>query len=249
MACLSVHPKSDGTLFRVKVHYDTGASHTLGNESLRPIIASQKQSEVPIQLKTIESASSATRTIATLNINNNLFTCIVVKSLNVDSPCMPVPKHWMKYREQWSEQDTIYDNALPQILLGSDLAVLHPVPALGKDGETIQTISARLLKSVLTGKFIATGWDDPAPDIEFCDTDQPEIIPPNITVTDDLPPAPPLVQISRRIVCPTWTPDRSTIHTIISDTDSDTDSDDLNDISATTAQVHCSAAILLSNDL
>merc|ERR1712059_236349 len=83
--------QSDGSLFRVKVHYDGGATHTLGNQTLAPIVASKVQSDTPIQLKTIESSSSATRTIATLNINDILFNCIIVKSLNVDSCCMPVP--------------------------------------------------------------------------------------------------------------------------------------------------------------
>ena len=72
---ISVHQK-DGSVFRVKLHYDTGATHCLGNKLIKPVVVKEVQSACPIQLSTIQSVTSATRTIATVRIKHTEFTCI-----------------------------------------------------------------------------------------------------------------------------------------------------------------------------
>ena len=243
--------QKDGSVFCVKLHYESGATHCLRNELIKPVVVKEVQSVCPIQLSTIQSVTSATRTIATVHIKHTEFTCILVKSLNVDSKCMPVPVPWLKYKADWSEQDTEYDSHLPQILIGSDKAVLHPQPVLGSDGLPIETATARLLRSVITDKFIAHGWEEPVTDIQFCDTDSTNndlpVMKDQGQSTSKLPEA----QISRKVDFTPWIPDRSKIHNITSDS---TDSDDLMGTSTTTVQMHspktvCNAAVLMSNDL
>ena len=95
--------KEDGTLFLVKLHYDTGASHCLGNELIKPIVVKQTRSTFPIQLSTINSTTCAVRTLATVKINDTEFSCILVKSMHVDSRTMPIPSVWEQYCDNWIE--------------------------------------------------------------------------------------------------------------------------------------------------
>ena len=89
--------QEDGSFFRAKLHYDSGASHCLANEFVKPIVIKQSRSPLPIQLSTINSSSCAIRTLATVEINEIIFSCILVKSLHVDSCTMPVPRAWENY--------------------------------------------------------------------------------------------------------------------------------------------------------
>merc|ERR1712059_68208 len=93
--------QDDGTFFRAKLHYDSGASHCLANKFVKPIVIKQSRSPLPIQLSTINSSSCAIRTLATVEINEIIFSCILVKNLHVDSHTMPIPRAWENYRDNW----------------------------------------------------------------------------------------------------------------------------------------------------
>ena len=86
---------------------------------------------------------------------------------------MPIPQVWEKYRADWNEQDMAFDDMLPQILIGSDKAVLHPRAVLGDDNLPVETATARLLKSVVLGKYLAHGFEEPVNNIQMCDEDEP----------------------------------------------------------------------------
>ena len=58
---------------------------------------------------------------------------------------------------------------------------MFPKPVIGKDGNPIETKTARLLKSVITGKFIAHGFEEPNRTVELVDSDKPE---PQVIVDD-----------------------------------------------------------------
>ena len=210
-----------------------------------PIVTKRTQSECPIQLKTIESATTSIRTIATIRINNKEFRCIVVKSLSVDTRCMPVPSLWTEYQQMWAEQDTIFYHNLPQILLGSDKVTLHPLPAIGVDGLPIQTSSARLLKSTLSGKYIATGYENPITNIQFCDSDETENKSSN--EIDDPNPIVEHGHVTNNQNCTDRDTEVTDIHNIESQS-SDSSSDEENIVSCykTTAQIH-GAALMNSN--
>merc|ERR1712059_237358 len=159
--------KDDGTFFRVKLHYDSGASHCLANKFIKPIVVEETRSCFPIQLSTINSTTCAVRTLATIEINDTKFSCILVKSLHVDSFTMPIPSAWEHYRDNWIEQDTDNDKMLPQILVGSDKATLFPHPVIGADHNVVETGTAHLLKSVVSGKFLAHGFEISAHQIQW----------------------------------------------------------------------------------
>jgi len=114
----------------------------------------------------------AIRTLATVEINDITFSCILVKNLHVDSRTMPIPRAWENYRDNWIEQDNDENEMLPQILIGSDRATLFPRPVIGLDNKVVETNTARLLKSVVSGKFLAHGFELPAQQIEWSD-DEP----------------------------------------------------------------------------
>ena len=232
---------SDGSIFRVKVHFDYGASHTLANPGVTPIIVERTQSETPIQLKTVTSARSATRTVAAVEVNDKVFTVIIVKSLNVDSRCMPIPQGWQQFQSNWAQIDTEYDSNLPQILLGSDLPTLQPLPALDDNHQVIQTDSARLMVSQLTGKYLATGHlTDAVTEVIYQDTDVyddlADIIdqPSNGEVDDD----PQLVHV--RTVRSSRAPGENDILTVQSEDDSDNTEDETvyHSIEQVATQVH-----------
>merc|ERR1712059_53270 len=111
--------KDDSMLFHVKLHYDTAASHCLANELIKPIIVEETKSTFPIQLSTINSTTCALRTLATVKVNDTKFSCILVKSMHVDSHTMPIPSVWEQYHGNWIEQDTDDHRMLPQILVGN----------------------------------------------------------------------------------------------------------------------------------
>ena len=145
--------QEDGTLFRAKLHYDSGASHCLANEFVKPIIIKQMRSPLPIQLSTINSTTCAIGTLATVEINDITFSCILVKNLHVDSCTMPIPRAWENYCDNWIEQEMTKTKCYHRSSLRSDRATLFPRPVLGLDNKVVETNTAHLLKSVVSGKF------------------------------------------------------------------------------------------------
>ena len=73
---------------------------------------------------------------------------------------MPLPKEWLQYKANWCDSITPDCNIDAEILLGSDQARLHPRDALTNSAELIQSDHARLKISVLTGKYIAHGFNN-----------------------------------------------------------------------------------------
>ena len=257
--------KDDGTLFRVKLHYDMGASHCLANELIKPIVVEETKSTFPIQLSTINSTTCAVRTLATVKVNDTKFSCILVKSMHMDSRTMPIPSVWEQYRGNWIEQDTDDDRMLPQILVGSDKATLFPRPVIGANHNVVETSTARLLKSVVSGKYLAHGFDPPAHQIQLCEDDPARVthaasvqfshsaggVTKPCSVTDSVTPP----TGSSRLI------DETEKITTILTTDSDTNSESEDNCSTRfgteTVQVHCSAfpqllcnaSVLMSNNL
>ena len=70
-----------------------------------------------------------------------------------------------KYDDDWAEQvgcDHEHQyNVLPQILVGCDMAHLFPVSVLNPDDTPVQTVRARLLRSMITGKYLLFGSAEP----------------------------------------------------------------------------------------
>ena len=100
---------------------------------------------------------------------------------------MPIPKIWEEYRNDWSEQDSSCDGTMPQILIGSDKAILFPKPVLGQDGNPVQTKMARLLQSVISGKYLVHGFEEPDHTVQLVNSDQLET-PASVTRTGTLVP-------------------------------------------------------------
>ena len=95
---------SDGSIFRIKLHYDSGAQHCLRNEFINPIVLSRWQSSYPIELATVNASSKSNRTIAKVKLNDFIFDSIIVKGLTIETVGMSLPLQWAEYKAQWSEQ-------------------------------------------------------------------------------------------------------------------------------------------------
>ena len=61
---------------------------------------------------------------------------------------------------------------MPQILIGSDKVILFPRPVIGKDRNPVETKTARLLKSVISGRYLAHGFEEPDQTVELVNSDQ-----------------------------------------------------------------------------
>ena len=76
--------------------------------------------------------------------------------LQIRAKAFPVPKAWTKYLSNWSLpiSETL---ANAQILVGVDCPLLHPHDVVVR-GRAVCTNSARLLKSQVTGIYLAFGY-------------------------------------------------------------------------------------------
>ena len=103
-------------------------------------------------------SSSLNRQIVVVKLGQDLqIEAILVNDLNVFSYNMNLPKEWDKFRADWCDPISDNHNIDAQLLVGSDKAIYHPRDALDKEGRLIETSSARLKVSVLSGKFLAHG--------------------------------------------------------------------------------------------
>ena len=148
----------DGCIVRTYVYYDSGSQHSLTNRAIHPLVLSKRTTTYPIQLSTVVGSSSLNRQIVLVKLGHNLqIEAILVNDLNVFSYNMAIPTEWNKYKSDWCDSISDNHNVDAQLLVGSDKAIYHPRDALDKRGKVIETSSARLKVSVLSGKYLAHG--------------------------------------------------------------------------------------------
>ena len=85
----------------------------------------------------------------------------MIDSLQVDSYKMAIPSQWIQlYAGEWcqeiNEQNEITEAT---ILIGTDLALLFPINVLNTSALPVQPTSAILMKSRITQKFLAFGYN------------------------------------------------------------------------------------------
>ena len=81
---------------------------------------------------------------------------IIIQAMKIENITMPIPLEWSAYRKDWSQQEPDSHCIDAQLLLGSDKAVLHPRCVCDPTtGLPVESNSARLLKSVITEKYLA----------------------------------------------------------------------------------------------
>ena len=87
---------------------------------------------------------------------------IIIQRMKIDNITMPIPPEWRAYQKEWVEQESKSGCIDAQLLLGSDKTVLHPRCVYHPDtGLPIENNNARLLKSVITEKYLAQGFQTP----------------------------------------------------------------------------------------
>ena len=87
---------------------------------------------------------------------------IIIQGMKIENITMPIPPEWRAYEKEWSEQESDSGCIDAQLLLGSDKTVLHPRCVYHPDmGLPIENNNARLLKSVITEKYLAQGFQTP----------------------------------------------------------------------------------------
>ena len=161
-ACMSeiVNIKlEDNTLFKLKMYYDSQSQHTLCNKAASQLMTKTWLSGIKIQLETIMGADNRKRRICNLKVSDkHEVEAIILDKLEINSFLMEKPKEWNKYQNEWSEEITdMYDNIEATVLLGADMATLFPINVVTKPGFIIETKTALLMRSRLTGKLIAFG--------------------------------------------------------------------------------------------
>ena len=97
----------------------------------------------------------------------------MVDELNVHHGNVELPAQWSQFKKNWCEEVPEHRTIDAQVLLGSDIPRLHPKDALDAYGRVIETQTAILKVSVLTGKYMIHGYTS---------TEKVEII----TIDDDL---------------------------------------------------------------
>ena len=83
---------------------------------------------------------------------------------------MPNPVVWVKIEPDWC-QETSKSTIGAQILISSDQARFMPYDALDENHLPLETYHAQLKMNAITGKFIAHGFENGQPNINFKDSD------------------------------------------------------------------------------
>ena len=149
----------DNTYFRVKIFYDTQAQATLCNDKITPLIRSSRFSPVPLGLTSINGTSHMTRKMATLELSaETKIEAIVLTDMNIDAREIEIPEPWHTYRHHWVNNTSHYPSVDAKILLAADCAILHPYNVVNNDGMPIEYKGARLMRSQLSGRYLAFGY-------------------------------------------------------------------------------------------
>ena len=82
---------------------------------------------------------------------------VVLKDLLIDAIDIEVPQVWDAYKDHWVNNISDYPSVDAKIIIGSDCPTLHPFNVVRRDGTPIEHKSARLMMSVLSGKYLAMG--------------------------------------------------------------------------------------------
>ena len=95
----------------------------------------------------------------TLTLNKETsIEALLVDSLNISHGSLKLPNEWTRYRGNWCDMIPQDSPVEAQLLIGSDTPRLHPRDALDQHGRLIETKSARLKISILTGKYMLHGY-------------------------------------------------------------------------------------------
>ena len=71
-----------------------------------------------------------------------------------------LPKEFLRYSDNWSEQLNDCEYVTAQILIGSDKAILHPHDVLNESGLPVESDNAWLKRSKLTNKYLVHGHNN-----------------------------------------------------------------------------------------
>ena len=82
-----------------------------------------------------------------------------IRAVNITN----LPHTWDKYMEKWCSEVSKNPHVDAQVLIGNDLATLHPYDIINENGYRVETESARLKCSVISKKYLATGHQTQIP--------------------------------------------------------------------------------------
>ena len=93
----------NGNTFRVQIHYDDGAMHTLTSSGTHPLVLSKHLSSEPIELSTITGKDSRVRQIVRLKLSDTCsIEAIGLQSLNIVANSLDIPDAWNRYKDNWA---------------------------------------------------------------------------------------------------------------------------------------------------
>ena len=147
----------------IQVFYDQGSQISLVNPFCTPLVISSMKSGKPIRIGTIKDETSEIRHIQKIFLGKDWqVEGVLYPKLEMKTQVIKRPDCFSKYDGNWAVQLGHYSgNQIPaQILIGVDCARIFPVSVLTSTGSPVQTKNCRLVKSVLSGRYLMFGFSN-----------------------------------------------------------------------------------------
>ena len=145
----------------IQVFYDQGSQISLTNKFCTPLVISSMKSGKPIRIGTIKDETSEIRHIQKIYLGKDWqVEGVLYPKLEMKTQVIKRPDCFSQYDGNWAVQLGHFpSNQVPaQILIGVDYASIFPVSVLTSDGSPVQTKNCRLMRSVLSGKYLMFGF-------------------------------------------------------------------------------------------
>ena len=145
----------------IQVFYDQGSQISLTNKFCTPLVISSVKSGRPIRIGTIKDETSEIRHIQKVYLGKDWqVEGVLYPKLEMKTQVIKRPECFSQYDGNWAVQLGHYpSNQVPaQILVGVDYASIFPVSVLTSSGSPVQTKNCRLMKSVLSGRYLMFGF-------------------------------------------------------------------------------------------
>ena len=145
--------KTEKGFYPMTIIYDTASQITLCNYETGPLLIKSKAADRKVTISTINGAKAKLRSIHTLSISPEIqLEAILIPNLKLELQTLKRPNAWEHLDGEWAEQDA--EGTQAQILLGADRANLFAETIRDKNGALQQTARCRLMKSILTGRYL-----------------------------------------------------------------------------------------------
>ena len=149
----------DGKQVFLQVFYDEGSQISLTNREIAPLVFGTRPSEGAIRIGSVNGDTSKIRPVHSIALGlDRDIEAVSVPDLALHTAEIQRPKCLKKYDGLWAFQLGRHRGQIPaQVLIGVDTSHVFPVSVVHADGTPVQTKDARLMRSMLTGRYLLFG--------------------------------------------------------------------------------------------